>query len=283
MRIRTEGVSFAYDAATPALRGVDLEVDDGQSLALVGPNGSGKSTLLKILSGVLRPDGGAVLLDGTPLRALSARQIARRVGMVEQERSMGFDFTVREVVAMGRIPHRGRFARESAADRSAIDRAMDLSDVLRLGQRSIRAVSGGERQRVYLAMALAQRPDVLLLDEPTTHLDLRHQVQFMEIVRERARDGIAVLIAIHDLTLAAQASDRIALLREGQIVVAGAPDKVLTRSNVRRVFDVEALVGRHPERGTIYVLPTLVRRPQPSNAASPETDDHPGGSGICPT
>jgi len=257
MRVTVENVSFAYDPSTPVLKRVDLAVASRESVALIGPNGSGKSTLLKVISGVLRPDSGTVYLDGSPIGALSARQVARRLAMVEQERSMGFDFTVREVVAMGRIPHRGRFARESSDDRQAIDRAMQLADVRELADRSIRAISGGERQRVYLGMALAQEPEILLLDEPTTHLDLRHQVQFMSIVRKRAEAGMTVLIAIHNLTLAAQAADRISLMSERRIVVTGTPSEVLTPSNVRRVFNVEAVVGAHPELGTIYVLPTL--------------------------
>ena len=260
MRVTIESVSFAYDPSTPALRGVDLTVASAESVALIGPNGSGKSTLLKVVSGVLRPSHGTVRLDDSPIDSLSARRIARRLAMVEQERPMGFDFTVREVVAMGRIPHRGRFARESSDDRQAIDRAMQLADVRELTDRSIRAISGGERQRVYLGMALAQEPDVLLLDEPTTHLDLRHQVQFMTIVRERAEAGMTVLIAIHDLTLAAQVTDRIALMSEGRIVVTGTPGEVLTPSNVRRVFNVEAVIGEHPELGTTYVLPALTQR-----------------------
>jgi iron complex transport system ATP-binding protein len=260
MRIEVRNVSFAYDDRTPALRGVRLDVRSGESVALIGPNGSGKSTLLKVVSGVLRPDMGAVQLDERNIGELSARRRARCLAMVEQERPMGFDFTVREVVAMGRIPYRGRFAREARVDRRAVDRAMDLADIRELADRSIRAVSGGERQRVFLGMALAQEPDVLLLDEPTTHLDLRHQVGFMSIVRERACAGMTVLIAIHDLTLAAQATDRIALMSEGRIVVTGIAGDVLTASNVRRVFGVDAVVGAHPELGTTYVLPTLTRR-----------------------
>ena len=258
MRIEIENVSFAYDGRTRALQGVHLDVRSGESVALIGPNGSGKSTLLRVVSCLLRPNEGTIRLDGTPLAALSARQVARRLAMVEQERSMGFDFTVREVVAMGRIPHRGRFSRESPDDRRTIERAMELADVRDLADRSIRAVSGGERQLVHLGMALAQEPDVLLLDEPTTHLDLRHQVGFMSIVREQARSGMTVLIAIHDLTLAAQSADRIALMNEGRFVALGAPTEVLTPSNVRHVFGVTAVVGEHPVLGTTYVLPTLV-------------------------
>lgn len=260
MHVTVKDVWFAYDAATPALKGVNLAVAGGESVALIGPNGSGKSTLLKVVSGVLRPEDGTVRLDDASIGSLSVRQIARCLAMVEQERTMGFDFTVREVVAMGRIPHRGRFAGETAEDRQAIRRALELADVSELADRSIRAVSGGERQRVYLGLALAQEPDILLLDEPTTHLDLRHQVQFMSIVQERVQAGMTVLIAIHDLTLAAQAADRIALMGEGRIVVTGTPSEVLTPSNVRRVFNVEAVVGEHPELGTTYVLPALGRR-----------------------
>jgi len=267
MGIGIEHVSFAYDAETPALKNVDLAVTGGEAVALAGPNGSGKSTLLRIISGVLRPQAGTVRLDDDPIGTLSPRRIARRLAMVEQERPMGFDFTVREVVAMGRIPHRGRFARESQEDRRAIARALEIADVRRLADRSIRAVSGGERQRVYLGMALAQEPDVLLLDEPTTHLDLRHQVQFMTIVRQRALGGMTVAIAIHDLTLAAQAADRIALMSDGRIVVTGSPSDVLTAPNVRRVFGVDAVVGEHPQLGTTYVLPALPDRNARADAA----------------
>ena len=257
MRIHVEQVTFAYAPGRPALRSIDLDISSGESIALIGPNGSGKSTLLRIVSGVLPPDSGSVRLDGMPIGTLSARQIARRLAMVEQERPMGFDFTVREVVAMGRIPHAGRFARTSRGDRHAIDRALDLADVRDLADRSIRAVSGGERQRVHLAMALAQEPEALLLDEPTTHLDLRHQTQFMGIVRERAEEGMMVLVAIHDLTLAAQAADRIALLAGGRIVVVGTPNDVLNVPNVRRAFGVDVIVEDHPRLGTRCVLPML--------------------------
>jgi len=266
MRLEIEHLSFAYGSATPALRHVDLSVPAASSVALIGPNGSGKSTLLKLASGALRPDTGTVCLDSKPIASMSARHLARRLAMVEQEWPMGFDFTVREVVAMGRIPHSGRFAHESTESRVAIDRAMDLADVRPLADRSIRAISGGERQRVYLAMALAQEPDVLLLDEPTTHLDLRHQVQFMSIVREQVLGGVTALVAIHDLTLAAQSCERIALLHEGRIAETGAPSAVLTELNLQRIFRIEAIVEQHPKLGTTYVLPRLTRRASPLEA-----------------
>ena len=261
MRITVEGVSFSYDGQARVLESIGLEVEIGEFVALIGPNGSGKSTLRKIISGVLRPTDGSVRLGDSSIGALSVRQIAQRLAMVEQERPIGFDFTVREVVAMGRTPHRGRFARETADDRTAISRAMTLADVVDLEDRSIRAVSGGERQRVFLAMALAQEPEALLLDEPTTHLDLRHQVQFMSIVQERASEGAAVLMAIHDLTLAAQTTDRIALIHQGRIIVAGPPSDVLTRRHIKQAFDLDVVVGTHPGTSLTYLLP---RVPKPN-------------------
>ncbi len=262
MRIRVDRVSFAYDGTSLVLDGIELEVDGSEFVALIGPNGSGKSTLLRIISGVLRPTDGSIQLGDSSIGTLSVRQIAQRLAMVEQERPIGFDFTVREVVAMGRTPHRGRFARETRDDQTAIDRAMTLADVANLRDRSIRAVSGGERQRVFLAMALAQEPKALLLDEPTTHLDLRHQVQFMAIVQQRAEEGAAVVMAIHDLTLAAQTTDRIALMHQGRIIVTGSPSDVLTRRHIKQAFDLDVEVGQDPDTSLTYVLP---RVPKPNH------------------
>jgi iron complex transport system ATP-binding protein len=260
MNITVDRVSFTYNGETPVLNEIELEARSGELHALIGPNGSGKSTLLKVISGVLRPSAGTVCLGDTPVKTLSTRRIAQRLAMVEQDREMGFDFSVREVVAMGRTPHRGRFARESGRDRRAVERAMQLADIRGLADRSIRAVSGGERQRVFLAMALAQEPEALLLDEPTTHLDLRHQVRFMSIVQEWVREGRTVLIAIHDLTLAAQTTDRTVLLSDGRIVATGRPSEVLIPTHLKQVFDVDVVVGTHPEPRVHYVLPRLPGR-----------------------
>jgi len=257
MRLRVESVSFSYDGSVRAVDSIDLSVEAATSVALVGPNGSGKSTLLNLASGALRPLEGRVLLEGVPISTLNSRQLARRMAMVAQERPLGFDFTVREVVAMGRIPHTGRFSRESKADRCAIGEAMALCDIEDLSARSIRAVSGGERQRVFLSMALAQRPETLLLDEPTTHLDLRHQVQFMTIVQDRVQAGTAAAISIHDLSLAAQTCDRIALLAAGRLEALGDPKRILTQENVEQVFGVPVDVGHHRSDGPPYVIPRL--------------------------
>jgi len=164
---------------------------------------------------------------------------------------------------MGRIPHTHRWTRETRADREAIERAMRWGEVDSLSDRSIRALSGGEGQRVFLAMALAQEPSILLLDEPTTFLDLRHQLSFLSIVGGRIAEGMTVLLAIHDLSLASQTVDRIVMLREGAVRIDGSPDQVLTQENIRDTFGVRAAIGRHPETGMLYVLPAVGDRPQP--------------------
>jgi iron complex transport system ATP-binding protein len=261
MNVSIEGVTFSYDGLSLVLEDVSLDVPQGGLLGLIGPNGSGKSTLLKLASGLLCPSRGRIRLDGVDVRSMSARVLARRLAVVAQERPIGFEFTVREVVAMGRTPYVARFGRESRADRRAIRDAMNLADVEQLSDRSIRDVSGGERQRVFLALALAQQPRVLLLDEPTTHLDLGHQVRFLSIVRRRAEEGCTVLLAIHDLTMAGQTVDRVALIERGRIQATGEPSRVLTAANLREVFGVDIHVGRDPATGASYIVPRFEQRP----------------------
>jgi len=255
MRVRVEEVAFSYDRRVNVLEEVFLEVESGELVGLIGPNGSGKSTLLKLVSGVLTASRGRIRLGEDDVRSLRRRSIARRLAMVEQDRPLGFEFTVREIVAMGRTPYVGRFSSESRTDRRAIRDAMSLADVDSLADRSIREISGGERQRVFLATALAQEPEILLLDEPTTHLDLGHQTRFLSIVRTRADRGCTVLFAIHDLTIAAQSADRIGLLDGGRLQRIGRPHDVLQAPLLSSVFRVALRVGRDPQSRAIYVLP----------------------------
>jgi len=252
MRISIKDLGFAYDGR-PILEGIYLEVKEGESLALVGPNGSGKTTLLRNIAGVLKPRSGAVYLDFKELRKFSPRELARRLGVVEQERRVGFDFTVKELVELGRIPHLGRFERQRERDQRAVMKAMQTTKISEFADRPIGQLSGGERQRVFLAIALAQEPEILLLDEPTAHLDINYQLELMEIVRERVRDGLAVVMALHDLNLAAYYADRMALLHQGRIAALGRPEEVLTARNIRRTFGAEVAVGRNPLTGAIYI------------------------------
>jgi len=262
MEITVDGLKFSYNGS-PLLDGIDLSVPKGEVLAIVGPNGSGKTTLLKNISGILSPQAGTIYLDMTRLPELSITELARHLAVVEQEREIGFDFTVREVVALGRIPHRGRFARETRTDKEWIGRAMELTNVAPFTERSIRELSGGEKQRVFLAMALAQNPRVLLLDEPTTYLDINHQLQIMEIVRQQATAGLTVLMAIHDLNLAAQYADRVAILHEGQVLAVGRPADVLTETNIKQAFQTDVVVGKNPVTNSIYIntVPPKLKAP----------------------
>ena len=234
----------------PVVSGVDLRVERGELVGLVGPNGAGKTTVLRAIKGTLASDSGEVRLAGERAADLSAREAGRRVASVPQDTSLAFDFRVRHVVEMGRTPHLGRFDGHDADDDRAVREAMDAAGVARFADRSIGEVSGGERQRVLLARALAQGTPALLLDEPTASLDANHAVRTLELVRDLVDDGRGALAAIHDLDMAARYCDRIVVLANGGVHAAGPPDEVLTADALRAAFDAEAFVGRNPATGT---------------------------------
>ena len=222
------------------LRGVDLALRPGELVALVGVNGSGKTTLLRLLSGVLAPTGGELHLFGRPVAAWSRMELAARVAVLPQGLELPAGFRVGELVAMGRLPHARSWFGSTGQDEAAVERALRDADALDLASRTPDELSGGERQRVLLAMALAQEPELLLLDEPTLHLDLAHQLAVLETIRRlRHQRGIAVVAVLHDLALAAALAPRVAVLDGGSLVADGSPDDVLTPELVRRVFGVQ--------------------------------------------
>lgn len=231
--------------------GVDLRVEPGSLVGLVGPNGAGKTTVLRAVVGAVEPDRGTVEIGGDPAGSLSAKEVGRRVASVPQATNLAFDFRVRHVVEMGRTPHIGRFDARGAEDDDAVDAAMAAADVERLADRSITEVSGGERQRVLLARALAQAAPLLLLDEPTASLDVNHAVETLELVRAFVDDGDrGAIAAIHDLDAAARYCDEVVVLADGGVRAAGPPESVLSASTVGTAFDAEAFVGRNPATGT---------------------------------
>jgi len=236
------------------LRGVDLRVRPGTVVALAGRNGAGKTTLLRMASGVLRPDRGSVELDGTPIRALSRREVARSVAVVPQSAPIEFPFRAFEVVLMGRSPHLGTFGFETAEDIERARAAMARVGVEGLADRSIQQLSGGERQLVMIARALTQEPRLLLLDEPTAHLDLAHRVQVFDLVRDFAREGRSALVVSHDLSLTARVCDELALLAEGRVLASGSPREILTPDHLQRAFDVRAEVVEAPDGSPLVVL-----------------------------
>lgn len=246
MRLGVEGVSATL-AGARVLEKVSVTVQDGQFAALAGPNGSGKTTLLRTIYRAVRPAAGRVLLDGRDVWRMPAAEAARHCAVLVQQPDAGFEFTVAEMVALGRTPHLGAFGRFRAADRDAVAEAIDRTGLAALRDRRMGALSGGERQRVLLARALAQRPRLLVLDEPTNHLDLRHQLEFLELVRGL---GITVLAALHKLDLAAGYCDKIVVLDGGRVAADGPAAAILTPRLLRQVFgvdgrmDVDAVTGR---------------------------------------
>ena len=245
MEIRASDVQ-AVLGGSQILRGVDLRAERGELVGVIGPNGSGKSTLLKCIYRVLKPTGGAVWLDGRTLSDYSYKESARQVAVVAQHNYYNFDFSVRDVVMMGRSPHKRALDRDNARDHQMVARALETVGMADFARRSFATLSGGEQQRVILARALAQDTPCLILDEPTNHLDIKYQLQLMDIVKGLDRTVIA---AIHDLNIAAMYCDRLYAVKEGRVVASGRPEEVLTPELIRTVYEVEAEVLRDREGG----------------------------------
>jgi iron complex transport system ATP-binding protein len=235
------------------LADLDLCVRGGELVGLIGPNGAGKSTLLRAAGGTLAPMSGRVLLDGVDLQRMRAAARARQIAVVPQRAQLPDAFTAGEVVLMGRTPHLPRFGGERPSDYAIAERAMQRTAVWPLAERRVGELSGGEQRRVLIARALAQEPQVLLLDEATAHLDLKHQAGVLSIARQLAREGLVVVAALHDLNLAAQYADRLALLHDGELLICDEPARVLTPAWLRRAYGVAVLVGVHPLANTPIV------------------------------
>ncbi|MFJ7182347.1 ABC transporter ATP-binding protein [Streptomyces massasporeus] len=242
---------------------VSLTARPGEVIGLVGPNGSGKSSLLRTVYRVLRPAAGHVRVDGTDAWSLPVRQLARTVAAVVQESGADFDLSVREVVAMGRTPHKRLLDGDTPEDAELIDTVLDAVDATDLAHRPFDRLSGGERQRVLIARALAQQPSLLVLDEPTNHLDIRHQLDVLNTLR---RLPATVLVALHDLNLAAYYCDRLYVLRDGQVIASGPPLEVLTPQLLAEVYGVTSEVAIHPRTGAPQVT-FLPGEPHPAEPA----------------
>jgi iron complex transport system ATP-binding protein len=248
MILEARGLAVRY-AGEPAraLDGVSLTVTPGRLVAVAGPNGSGKTTLVRALLGHLPAEAGEALLDGTPVRQWKPAAIARGVGVVAQREEIVFPLTVRQTVLLGRYPHLGPLAAEGEADRAAVEAALRRCDIEGLAERRVDSLSGGEWQRVRVARALAQEPRVLVLDEPSAALDVRHEMELFELIRGLVTAGIAGLVITHQLNLAARFADRIVLLTGGRVAADGAPDAVFRPEVLARVFEWPLAVTRLPD------------------------------------
>lgn len=256
MFLHLQQIAFGYEGGDFSLHGVSLTVERGSLTGLLGPNGCGKTTLLKLMAGVLHPQQGSITFDGRAMAGIPRRELARHVAVVPQETHPAFDYSVLEMVLMGRHPHLGAFQLEGPADLAIAYDALTATGTAHLAGRSYMSLSGGEKQRVVIASALAQQPDVLLLDEPTASLDLAYQLEVAALLTRLNRErGVTVVLATHDLNLAASLCQSLVLVRSGRVLAQGATRDVLTGTMIRQLYDVDADVRFHEASGHLMVVP----------------------------
>jgi len=276
-RLRARELTLAYEERT-VVHELDLAIPDGKVTVIVGPNACGKSTTLRALGRLLKPAGGAVLLDGEELAKVPTKRIAQKIGLLPQTPVAPEAITVADLVARGRQPHQAWWKQWSEEDERAVADAMERTDVAALSHRSVDELSGGQRQRVWIAMALAQETDLLLLDEPTTYLDIAHQVEVLDLVRRlnRAR-GRTVVLVLHDLNQAARYADHLVAMKSGRVVAEGTPAEVVTAELVREVFGLESVVVPDPVTGSPLVVPGAPWSEEPGVAADAQVGEPPSG------
>ncbi|RTE50846.1 ABC transporter ATP-binding protein [Actinobaculum sp. 352] len=253
-RLRTEQLSLGYDGRIVA-RDLKVEIPDGSFTVIIGPNGCGKSTLLRGLVRLLRPDQGAVYLDGRSIAGLKPKALARHIGLLPQSAIAPEGITVADLVARGRYPHQGVFRQSTRDDAAAVQRAMRATNVEELAERAVGELSGGQRQRVWAAMALAQETPLLLLDEPTTYLDIGHQVELLELFTRLNREGTTLVAVLHDLNQAARYASHLIVMKEGVVVAEGDPHAVMTPERIEAVFGLSCVVIEDPVTGGPLVVP----------------------------
>ena len=253
----------AYYGSVKVLEGMDFSAARGELLGIIGPNGSGKTTLLRTIARILKPKTGAILLDGKQVMQMNIKEFSRKFAAVPQDTTINFEFAALDVVLMGRNPHLGRLELESEKDIDIARRCMELTHCWHLAERPVTELSGGERQLVIIARALTQEPKVLLLDEPTSHLDINYQIEIMELLKHlTTHEGLIIIAVIHDLNLAAQYCDRLVLLRNGKIFAMGTQYEVLTAGNIKNAFGADVIVKRHAVTNQCYVspIPSSIKR-----------------------
>jgi iron complex transport system ATP-binding protein len=261
MKLKVNGLEFGY-SSTSVLKDVTMELTESEMLGIVGPNGAGKSTLIRCIDRILKPKQGSILLDEEEIKDMRMMEIARKIGYVPQTTSRSFPTTVFDTVLMGRRPHLGW--RSSESDLKKVVDVLKLMEIEDLAMSDLNELSGGQQQKVLIARALAQEAGVLLLDEPTSNLDIKHQLEVMEIIKNLvATKRVSTIMAVHDLNLASRYTDRVIIMKQGMIVGAGIPSDVLTQENIRTVYDVEAKVINGNEEKP-YIVPLRPLRPDES-------------------
>ncbi|RDY28999.1 ABC transporter ATP-binding protein [Romboutsia weinsteinii] len=252
MNLKSEDIKFSIGKKS-ILKGISIDVSNREFIGIIGPNGSGKSTFLKCLYRTLKPSLGSIIIDGTNINKINIKESAKKIAVVSQHNFYDFDFSVKDIVLMGRSPHKNMMERDNENDYKIMYDSLKKVDMLDFKDRNFNTLSGGEQQRIILARALAQKTDCLILDEPTNHLDIKYQLQLMNIVKEL---DIEVIAAIHDLNIAAMYCDKIYVLKDGYIVAYGTPKEVLTKELIKQVYEVDAMVYENEESNTINILYT---------------------------
>lgn len=252
MDLKSEDIKFSIGKKS-ILKGISIDVSNREFIGIIGPNGSGKSTFLKCLYRTLKPSSGSIIIDGTDINKINIKESAKKIAVVSQHNFYDFDFSVKDIVLMGRSPHKKMMERDNENDYKIMYDSLKKVDMLDFKDRNFNTLSGGEQQRIILARALAQKTDCLILDEPTNHLDIKYQLQLMNIVKEL---DIEVIAAIHDLNIAAMYCDKIYVLKDGDIVAYGTPKEVLTKELIKQVYEVDAMVYENEESNSINILYT---------------------------
>lgn len=252
--LNAKSVSFRFSEEF-GLEDVSLTAKPGEILALIGPNGAGKTTFIRLICRVLRPQSGEVFLGEKDVWSFHSREFARKVARVCQSNKLAWPYTVKQIVHMGRYPHRGWIASYTLEDQEKIDEAIHATGLWNHRERIINTLSGGEAQRAMVARALAQSPEVMVLDEPVAHLDMKYKIAILDLLKKLARGGMAVVVSLHDLNLASLYAHRIALIADGRLKCLGTPEEILTRENLKEAYETEVIINAHPEFGKPVVTP----------------------------
>lgn len=254
--LQVDKLYFSY-RKSDVLKGIDFTINENIMLGIIGGNGSGKTTLLKNISGYLKPKSGNVFIRRKNIEDFSIKEKARHIAYVPQEMPYDFEFSCYDIVMMGRIPFLKRFQVEGREDRDIVKECMVITNTWKFRDKNINELSGGERQRVYIARALAQKPRILLMDEPVSHLDIKYQIEILSLVNTLSNNGILVITVLHDINLASQFCDEIFVMKEGKIMASGCPKKVLTPDNIKSAFSIEVELLDNPITHVPYVVPAL--------------------------
>lgn len=256
--LKVKDLKFGYEEKI-VLDKVSFKIEKGKFVSIIGPNGSGKSTLLKTLNNIYHPWEGKVYIDGNDINNFKKKELAKKIALVPQDTNIDYEFTVEEIVFMGRHPHKGRFQKEDKDDYEIIEEALEMTNTKHLRDRMITEISGGERQRVIIAKALAQNPSIILLDEPTSHLDINHQIETLNLLKKLNRHkGTTIILVIHDINLGVRYSDEIIMLNGNKILSIGSPEKVITKENIELAYNIEVAIDKNKHTDSLYLTPLKV-------------------------